>query len=122
MRVAVHLPSGHPEHGDPDNPETVVVAYRLGRIREGIDNLILHTGELVPLDKFVAGLITQARAEFPAAEVKLERLVQKADKPDEGEWIPAESFNPDQHTPVGAGASTSKDLHVVAEQTTGGAE
>ena len=94
MRVAVHFPAGHPLA-----PDGAVVAYKLGRIRDGIDNHIIHTGETVPLDEFVTGLVGQAQAEYPDAEIKVERLVDNGDET--SSWVPAEEFEPAQAAPPG---------------------
>jgi hypothetical protein len=112
-RVAVHLPPGHP-HGLPDEP--VVFAYRLGRIRDGQDNLLIHSGETIPLDVLIGGLVKQAKAEYPekGVEVKLERLVDNGD--DTASWIDAEQFDPEQHTPAGAGTGAARAIHVDAGQ------
>lgn len=110
-RVAVHLPPGHP-HGDPE--QTVVVAFRLGRIRDGIDNLIIHTGEVVPIEEFRAGLFKQAQAEYPGAEVKLERLVDNGDGT--ARWIDAIEFDPSQHVPAGSGEGRAATVSVQSGQ------
>jgi hypothetical protein len=115
-RVAVHLPPGHP-HGEPDR--TVVVAYRLGRIREGQDNFLIHTGQTIPLEQFTQGLVDQATVEYPDATVVVERLVMDDDGSDSAHWIPASEFDPAAHTPAGAGTGMAKTLHVSAGQEAG---
>jgi hypothetical protein len=97
MRVAVTLPAEHPESGG----EEATIAYRLGRIEDGVHNLIVHTGEIVPLEEFLAGLIKQAEAEYPTAKVEVQRLIK--DGEDAGKWIAAEAFDPEKHEPVGSG-------------------
>ena len=105
MRVAVHLPDDHPHGGG-------VVAYKLGRIRDGVDNHVLHTGETVPLDEFVAGLVKQAHEEYPedGVEVRVERLVDNGDGT--MSWVDAEDFDPDEHAEAGEGDSKSTEVHV----------
>jgi hypothetical protein len=115
-RVAVTLPPGHP-HGEPDRE--VVFAYRLGRIREGIDTLLIHTGETIPLDVFTQGLVDQAVAEYPGCEVSVQRLVMDDDSEDNAHWIPASEFDPLAHVPAGAGSGMAKTLHVSAGQEVG---
>lgn len=112
MRVAVYLPPDHPAHGGGvEGP--AVSAYRLGRIRDGVDNFYVHSGQTIPIDQFVAGLIAQAQAEFPTAEVKLERLVDNGDGT--GTWVPDEQYDPALHTPAPSGESTATEINVQAK-------
>lgn len=105
MRVAVHLPEGHP-HG------SGVVAYKLGRIRDGVDNHVIHTGETTPIEEFVAGLVEQAKRDYPeeGVQVKVERLVDNGD--DTMSWVDAEQFDPDEHEPAAEGESKSAEINV----------
>jgi len=68
MRVAVHFPDGS------------VAAYRLGRIVEGEHNVRLDTGETTPIAEFLGNLIDRAKAEYPEAEVLVERLVHDGEE------------------------------------------
>lgn len=111
-RVAVHIPPGHPHHGGGE--QTDVVAYRLGRIRDGIDNFNVATGETTPVDDLAAGLADQARAEYPDCEVKLERLVDNGDGT--SRWIPADEFDAEQHTPAPGGGSAARTFTATAGQ------
>lgn len=108
MRVAVHLPESHPAGPG-------VVAFRLGRIREGIDNHVLHTGVTTPLDEFVVGLLAQAKAEFPeeGVEVKLERLVSLDDGT--AEWVAVDQVT-DEHVLVPPGEDKAAEFHVEVGQ------
>jgi hypothetical protein len=110
-RVAVTLPPGHP-HGEPD--EQVTFAFRLGRIREGIDTLVIHTGQTIPLDEFTQGLIDQAHAEYPGCDVAVQRLVMDGD--DSAHWIPAAEFDPAVHVPAGAGSGRVATFNAQAGQ------
>jgi hypothetical protein len=114
MRVAVHIPPDHPAHGG-GVQGPAVCAYRLGRIRDGIDNFYVHSGETIPLDEFVSGLVEQAKAEFPepGVEVKVERLIDNGDGT--ASWIDAEDFDADEHTPAGAGEGKAAEINVQAE-------
>lgn len=109
MRVAVHIPAGHPD--SPDGP--AVVAYRLGRVRDGIDNHLIHTGETVPMDEFLVGLSKQAEAEYPDCEIKVEHLVDNGDGT--ATWVPADEFDPEAHTPAGEGEAKATEVTVQAE-------
>ncbi|MGD0386757.1 MAG: hypothetical protein ABSB73_11565 [Solirubrobacteraceae bacterium] len=112
-RVAVTLPPGHP-HGDPDEP--VTFAFRLGRIREGLDNVLVHTGETIPIDEFTQALVDQALADYPGCQVGVERLVMDTDGSDSAQWIPTSEFDAEQHTPAGAGAARATTVHVTSSQ------
>lgn len=105
MRVAVHLPDDHPDGGG-------VVAYKLGRIRDGIDNHVVHTGEMTPLDEFAAGLVEQAKRDYPQDGVKVvvERLVDNGDGT--AKWIPADDFDPEQHRSPEAGGGAAREFNV----------
>lgn len=99
MRVAVHLPPDHPEHGG-GVEGSAVIAYRLGRIEEGVHNAPIGH-EPVPISDFVVALFKQAQAEYPGAEVRLERLVDNGDGT--SSWVDAQEFDPEVHTPQGPG-------------------
>lgn len=101
----MHFLDGHPlaQAGG-----RAVVAYRLGRIEDGVHNTLVHTGETIPLDEFLAAMVASARAEYPDAIVQIERLVDLGDGT--GAWIPAEKFDPAVHRPVGAGASIAREV------------
>jgi hypothetical protein len=100
MRVAVHFPDG------------TVSAYRLGRIEDGRHNFFIHTGETIPIDEFVQGLVDQAKKEFPDADVVVERLV--ATENGESEWISAEEFDTEQYTAVDAGNTQAQGVNAAA--------
>lgn len=122
MRVAVYLHPDHPHAGvDAEGnraEEPVVLAFRLGRIEEGVHNApIGHPA--IPLDDFVKGLVAEARAEYPdAMDVRVERLIDNGDGT--GRWIPDDEYNPDAHTAVGPGNIKSTEVHVTSEQSAGG--
>lgn len=115
MRVAVYLPLDHPEHGG-ESEKPVAVAYRLGRIEPGVHNAPLGHPE-IPFEEFVLGLVEQAKAEYPDAQVELERLVDKGDGT--AEWIPSREFDPNLHTPQGAGNVRSGEFTATSEQQAG---
>lgn len=103
MRVAVLLPPDHPEHGGgTDGPATV--AYNLGRIEDGVHNAPLGH-DPVPLDDFVQGMVERAKADYPDAEVRVERLVDNGDGT--SSWVPADEFDPETHTAQGPGEYTT---------------
>lgn len=109
MRIAVHFPKDHPVSPG------AVVAYRLGRIVDGVHNHVMHEGVTVPLDEFVGGLVAQARAEFPDCDVRIERLIEHGEG--EGRWIDSEKFNPSRHTPLGAGkVLPAREVSVASRQ------
>jgi hypothetical protein len=112
MRVAVHIPPDHPEHGG-GVEGNAVVAYRLGRIEDGVHNAPIGH-DPVPLEEFTQKLLEQARAEFPGCDVRLERLIDNGDGT--SSWIDAEEFDPDIHTAQGAGNTKSAEIHVTNEQ------
>lgn len=114
MRVAVHFSDDHPL-AQGDGPH--VAAYKLGRIEDGVHNAPVGHPE-VPLDEFLANLVSQAREEYPDAQVVVERLVDNGDET--SSWIPADEFDPEVHQPVGAGAQLARDL--TAEQTASSGE
>lgn len=136
MRVAVYLPKdhpavgvypeGHPQAGQPAEPTPF--AYRLGRIEDGVHNHILHTGETIPIEEFVGGLVKLAREEYEGAVVTVERLVQVEPPSEEhpagqAQWVPADAFNPDEHTPAPPGGSSkAAEFSAVANQQTGGGQ
>lgn len=103
MRIAVHFPAEHPESGG----EEAVVAYRLGRIEDGVHNAPVGHDE-VPLDEYLTRLVKQAQAEYPDCEVVIERLVDNGD--DTSRWIPATEFDPEEHQPVGPGRNVQHDI------------
>lgn len=107
MRIAVHFPDGHPLA--PEGP--AVAAYKLGRIEDGVHNApVGHAA--VPLHEFLIGLLKEAQAEYPECEVKIERLIDNGDET--SRWISADEFDPEKHTPVGAGASIAREIGVSA--------
>jgi hypothetical protein len=108
MRVAVHFPDG------------AVAAFRLGRIEEGVHNAPVGH-DPVPLEDFLARLVQQAQAEFPECQVVLERLVH-SDVDGESEWIPADEFDPAEHSPVGAGVTQGAEIAAAPVATTEGAQ
>lgn len=116
MRVAVHIPPDHPEHGG-GVEGNAVIAYRLGRIEDGVHNAPIGY-DLVPFDEFVQGLFAKAQAEYPDCEVRVERLIDNGDNT--STWISAEEFDPELHTPQGAGNIVTGEFHVTSEQQTGG--
>lgn len=103
MRVAVHLKADDPQSGGEDT----VVAYRLGRVEDGVHNQPAGF-EPIALEDYVSQLVDAAKAEYPDAEVVVERLVDNGD--DTSRWIPAEEFDPEQHTPAGAGKSVHREV------------
>lgn len=110
MRVAVQCPDDHPVSPG------AVFAFRLGRIEDGVHNHVLHTGETVPLQDFVAGLVGLAKEEFPGHTVRIERLVDSGDGT--SRWVPADEFDPEQHTPAPPGGSSkSAEINVTSAQT-----
>lgn len=113
MRVAVQCPDDHPVSPG------AVFAFRLGRIEDGVHNSLIHTGETIPLDEFTDALVKQAQVEYPDHIIRVERLVQKPDSPGESYWVPIEEFDPEKHTPVGAGNQLSTEVHVNAGQNGG---
>jgi hypothetical protein len=101
----VHFP---PEHAlNAAGEEPAVVAYKLGRIEDGVHNAPVGH-EPVALDEFVNGLVAQAQAEYPDATIAVERLVDNGDGT--SRWIPADQFDPEQHTPVGPGNQVARDV------------
>lgn len=118
MRVAVYLPKGHPEAGvDPESGQPVEepreFAYRLGRIEEGVHNAPIGHPE-IPFEEFVNGLAEQARQEYPDARVVIEKMIDNGDRT--AAWIAAEEFDPEKHTPMGAGNIKATEIHVTNEQ------
>ena len=103
MRVAVHFPAEHPLSGGEDS----VAAFRLGRIEDGVHNAPVGHAP-VPLDEFVTRLVKQAQEEYPDADVVVERLIDNGDET--SSWIPAEDFDPDEHTPVGSGQTVQREV------------
>lgn len=101
MRIALHFPDGS------------VAAHRLGRIEDGNHNYSLHEDRLIPLDEFLSGMIERAKEEHPDATVKIERLIDNGDGT--AQWIPAEDFDPELHTPQGAGRTIVRELTADAE-------
>jgi hypothetical protein len=104
MRVAVHFPDDHPLAQD----GAAVVAYRLGRVEDGVHNAPVGH-DPVPLDEFLTRLVRDAREEFPDADVVIERLIDNGDGT--SGWIPAEEFDPEEHTPVGAGVTVEREAN-----------
>lgn len=107
MRVAVTCPVDHPV-----SPGSKF-AYRLGRIEDGVHNVLAHADERVPIDEFIAALVEKARAEFPGHDVAVERLVQKSDS-DEAEWVPVESEAAATQEVAPAGDNTNVEIGVTA--------
>lgn len=103
MRVAVHFTADHPLSGG----EESVAAYRLGRIEDGVHNAPLGF-DPVALEDYVANAVKAAQDEFPGASVVVERLVDNGDGT--SSWIPADEFDPEEHTPVGAGAHVEREI------------
>lgn len=126
MRIAVYYPAGHPavgvypeghpQAGQPAEP--TAFAYRLGRIEDGVHNHVLHTGETIPLQEFVGGLVAQAKAEHPDAQVVVERLVDNGDET--SRWIAADQLSA-EHTPAppGGAAAAATEISVSSEQAAG---
>jgi hypothetical protein len=108
MRVAVVCPPD-----DPVNPGAHF-AFRLGRVEDGVHNHLLHTGETIPMDDFMAGLVEQAKAEFPNAEVRVEVLVEDGG-PEKGKWVTEDEYDPDQHVRVGRGQIRSAEFTAASE-------
>jgi hypothetical protein len=76
MRVAVYLPDGHPEAPG----GACVVAYKFGRVEDGVQNYMAHTNTTVPIKEFVSALADRAREEYPSpAEVKIEHFHDNGD-------------------------------------------
>lgn len=109
MRVAVHFPAGHELAPGEDGQESqgAVVAYRLGRIEDGVHNAPVGH-EPVSLEEFVQRLVAQAQEEYPDAEVVVERLVANEDGT--ARWISASEFDPEQHRPVAAGQTIVREV------------
>lgn len=112
MRVAVHIPEGHPEHGGGVEGDAVVT-FRIGRIVEGEHNAPPGF-EPIPLDRYVQNLVADAEREYPGCRVVVERLIDNGD--DTASWIPASEFDPERHTPQGAGTVASAEFHVTSDQ------
>jgi hypothetical protein len=74
-RVAVHQADG------------TVFAYKVGNVIDGSHNVDLLSGTVTPVEHVLAGLVAQAKAEYPEHEVQVEHLV-------DGTWV-AES-TPDE--------------------------
>lgn len=110
MRVAVICPDDHPVSPG------AVFAYRLGRIEDGVHNHVIHTGEVTPVEEFAAGLVEQAKREYPDHTVRIERLVDNGDNT--GTWVPLEELT-DEHKLHAPGGIKSADFHVTSEQTGG---
>lgn len=120
MRVAVHFDDDHPL-AQADGP--AVVAFRVGRIEDGVHNAPVGH-DPVELGEFLQRVLTLAHAEYPECEItqdesipnriSLERLVQKAEDPAAGEWISADKFDPDVHVPVGAGVTLVREKSATA--------
>lgn len=108
MRVAVHFPADHPLSPG----EASVAAYRLGRIEDGVHNAPLGY-DPIPLDQYLANVVKAAKAEYPDADVVIERLVEDGG-PEQGKWIPAEEFDAGKHTPVGAGQHVEREVSASA--------
>lgn len=123
MRVAVHFAAGHPlARGDGPDLEPhdgpAVVAYKLGRIEDGVHNAPIGH-EQIPLEDFIRALLKQAQAEYPhhlvtqdetvENRISVERLVRDGD---EGRWIPADQFDPERHEAVGPGQQITRELGV----------
>lgn len=133
MRIAVHFAAGHElARGDGPGLEPsdapAIAAYKLGRIEDGVHNApVGHPA--VPLDDFLKGLLAEAQAEYPehkisqdpkvANRISIERLVQSADDPEQGEWIPADTFDPEVHVPVGAGVTIEREVTAGASPAAG---
>lgn len=119
MRVAVHFAEDHPLAQD-DGP--AVVAYRLGRIEDGVHNAPAGH-DPVALDEFLARLTRQARDEYPnhlvtqdesvGNRISIEVLVDNGDGT--SRWINADHFDPEQHTRAGAGRQVQRDVSASAE-------
>jgi hypothetical protein len=115
-RIAVYLPSGHAEHGDPDNPEPALTVYRLGRIEEGVHNAPAGFAP-IPYGEFVERLLEDAKREYPDAQVRVERIVDNGDGT--SSWIPADEFDPAVHKSTIAGQSRQAEVTVTNGQQTG---
>lgn len=97
MRVAVIHPDG------------AVSAYKLGRIEDGIHNADF-LGNTTPMPEFIDKLVKMAKKEFPGCEVQVQRMVMvEEDGVDESEWIHADDFDEEVHTPTRAGNSVVPD-------------
>lgn len=97
--------------------EQAVAAYRLGRIEDGIHNAPVGH-EAVPLEDYLQRMLELAAAEYPGHEITqdesvanriaIERLVDNGDGT--SRWINADQFDPEQHTPAGAGRQVQRDV------------
>lgn len=110
MRIAVTCPDDH------SVSPGATFAYALGRIEEGVHNAPIGHAP-VPFADFVARLLAEARAEFPGAVVRLERMVDNGDGT--SSWIDAEEFDPAVHRSTVAGAPKATEIVAANVQTTG---
>jgi hypothetical protein len=73
MRVAIHFEDGS------------VAAYKLGRIVDGTHTDDLLTGKVTPITDIADALAEQAKAEYPEAEIVIERFKDNGNGT--GSWV-----------------------------------
>lgn len=97
-------------------PDGAVAAYRLGRIEDGVHNTDVFQNH-IHIDDFLKKLAELAAEEHPGAKIEIQRMVLKdgGEHGDESEWIPIEEFDPEVHTPTGAGNRVAQTLTTGAD-------
>ena len=95
MRIAIKFPDGS------------IAAWKHGRIVEGEHNVDPITDDIIPLEKYIALRMEQARKDPHVVQAGgvpvLQRMVMDDHDADTSKWIDDEEFDPEVHVPTRPG-------------------